>query len=221
MLMYLQFSLSIFCQNLGSEFLKVNMDPMWTPYIQSPERDDWRGIEDAGLRKRVQNRLAQRAHRKQFPKPPTILGMSTDVSEGKKFGRKPAKPKRAPETSPQEQESQFSKLDSIHSPGYCGRSQGGSDSTQASVLADFDPSNFDPFASIPDGGFSGDLFSSLIENSIPFNSIQFSRSPRRTERNTLASSFHSNPDFYLSPTTDTHCTIFCSLSLSCFPFTIS
>jgi hypothetical protein len=141
----------------------------------------------------VQNRLAQRAHRKPFPNQPMILRKSTDVCEGKKFGRKPAKPKRAPETSSQEQGRPSSKFNSIHSPSHSGKSQGGSYSTQTSVLADFDPSSLDPFASIPNGNFSDDLFSSPIENSIPFNSIQISRSPRRMERNTIASSFPSNP----------------------------
>jgi hypothetical protein len=40
------------------------MDPVWTPYIRNPAEDDWTQIEDAEARKRIQNRLAQRAHRK-------------------------------------------------------------------------------------------------------------------------------------------------------------
>ena len=46
------------------------MDPKWEPYIHSREEDDWRGVADGATRKRIQNRLAQRAHRKKFGRQP-------------------------------------------------------------------------------------------------------------------------------------------------------
>jgi hypothetical protein len=43
------------------------IEEIWRPFIRSPEEDDWTKIKDAVARKRVQNRLAQRAHRGLFP----------------------------------------------------------------------------------------------------------------------------------------------------------
>jgi hypothetical protein len=40
------------------------IEEVWRPLIRSPEEDDWTRIEDSAARKRVQNRLAQRAHSK-------------------------------------------------------------------------------------------------------------------------------------------------------------
>jgi hypothetical protein len=42
------------------------IEEVWRPFIRSQEEDDWTKIEDAVARKRVQNRLAQRAHRAWF-----------------------------------------------------------------------------------------------------------------------------------------------------------
>ena len=60
--------LQALCSQCLGEF--STMDPMWKPYILSPENDDWIGVEDAVERKRLQNRLAQRAHRKKFGRKP-------------------------------------------------------------------------------------------------------------------------------------------------------
>ncbi|KAE9365607.1 hypothetical protein N431DRAFT_387927 [Stipitochalara longipes BDJ] len=42
------------------------LENVWRPFIRSTEEDDWTRIEDSAARKRVQNRLAQRAHRKKY-----------------------------------------------------------------------------------------------------------------------------------------------------------
>ncbi|KAH8810662.1 hypothetical protein F5884DRAFT_258369 [Xylogone sp. PMI_703] len=46
------------------------MDPVWSPFIQSSEQDDWTLVDDSRMRKRIQNRLAQRAHRMKYGRAP-------------------------------------------------------------------------------------------------------------------------------------------------------
>ncbi|KFZ12980.1 hypothetical protein V501_03934 [Pseudogymnoascus sp. VKM F-4519 (FW-2642)] len=44
------------------------MEPLWHPYVISPDDDDWTTTKDAARRKRIQNKLAQRARRAKLAK---------------------------------------------------------------------------------------------------------------------------------------------------------
>jgi hypothetical protein len=52
---------------------EIKMKSIWQPYVKSA-KDDWTGVTDPTKRKRIQDRLAQRARRKFLS--PTQLGYS-------------------------------------------------------------------------------------------------------------------------------------------------
>ena len=154
------------------------------------------------IRKRVQNRLAQRAHRK-------------------KFGRKPEKTKRAhgPLSS---EESTCSTSDKRAFPSQeelphpRGKSDGKDTSTEANVLNNFDfpeTNGLDYPSVFLDEYFPSDLV--LSPTSPRTGSIQTTNSPFQTQNN-LVPSYNatiSNLDTisYPSPKIDTHCMFTLSL----------
>jgi hypothetical protein len=170
---------------------------MWTPYIQSPEKDDWRGIENGAMRKRVQNRLAQRAHRK-------------------KFGRKPERTKRSPESKSREPRRSEPK-EPIATKAKDNETNTGKQITfqESSDFSDIDVLNFSQFT---DNSFSTDSVVHETPDLWPSsNSSQLISSPSRSQNGVVQNFQTVNPLpetlSYPSPKTDTHCTLLTLFSL--------
>lgn len=180
------------------------MDPMWTPYIQSPEKDDWRGIEDAVERKRVQNKLAQRAHRKKFGRKPEKRkqprkSSSSATSHRSARDRYPIEPNIL---------SQF--LDNVDEKG---------DSLESTLLDSFDFTEIDGLdyvSPIQEVDFPNDLVLGrpASQNLDWTNFIQAPKSPRQ-KQSKLAPTFNFaaydlGSIAYPSPMTDARCMFYFS-----------